>query len=180
MNPAKRVLALCVAVLLAGSVAACSKSEDTAATTTTAKASSDKSTTTEKDSGDSTDSGDSSTGDFDMGNLEECMAVSTAWLSIVGAPLAALGGQMTEADIEEFNAQLEELESQVPDDIKGDMAIVGEAYAEYFQAMGELMQEGDLLTNADKLEELGEKIESPEVSEAEANIEAYLDETCGG
>ena len=86
---------------------------------------------------------------------------------------------LTEEQMAEYEKSMEELGASVPDDLKDDLEVVTTAYNTYFKEVGSVLKDGDFLSSADELEAAGKALEAPEVEEANANIEAYLNENCG-
>ena len=189
-------LAVLFASLLLFGAAACSSDSDDETSTEDASAQDDGATSGDDSSSsgdDSSSSGDdsSSSGDDssssddipDLGNLDDCLEASAAFLQITLIPLgAAFGG--SEEDMAELEQSLEELDASIPDEVSDDYQIVREAYADYAEAMGGLDLSGDptaLLDPdvADQLEEASAALEDPEVVEAQENIQAYFEELCG-
>lgn len=161
-----RLTALGVAGALVLSLGACSKSNDTStanSSTTTAKSEGgDKSTTTKKESsGDdeksTTTKKDSSDDSMpDLGNLGDCMNVAVTY---GGLFLNILGG--SSADVEKAKQELEQMKSEVPEEIQDDLDVIASG-----------------LTPDKNIMELGEFMDSDEFKEADANIQKYLDENC--
>ena len=182
-------LAVLFASLLLFGAAACSSDSDDETSTEDASAQDDGATSGDDSSSsgdDSSSSGDdsSSSDDIpDLGNLDDCLEASAAFLQITLIPLgAAFGG--SEEDMAELEQSLEELDASIPDEVSDDYQIVREAYADYAEAMGGLDLSGDptaLLDPdvADQLEEASAALEDPEVVEAQENIQAYFEELCG-
>ena len=146
MTIAKRMVALCFAVGLAGATVACSKSDESATKT------SEKPTTTESSS-DNDSGGDSDSGGLgdipNLGNMEECLGVAAAYSQMLLAPSAALGGGLTEEQMAEYEKSMEELGASVPDDLKDDLEVVTTAYNTYFKEVGSVLKDGDFLSSAD-------------------------------
>jgi cell fate (sporulation/competence/biofilm development) regulator YlbF (YheA/YmcA/DUF963 family) len=123
----------------------------------------------------SSDDSTETTDDSATGNLSgQC-----AELAGISSKLAqSLSGGT--ADLDEAAEVLDELADQVPDEIKDDYQIVAENFAKIAEAL-----EGVDLTSGTpdaealaKLRELGQTLDSPEVQQATANLEAWARENC--
>jgi hypothetical protein len=159
-------IALTLAALMIFGVAGCGDDEKADDTTELESDGSKASDTTEADSNDSSSSDSSSDepdlsdlGDMDLGNLDECMTVAATY---AGLAMSALGG---EEAAKEALSQLDELKTELPSDLEDDLDVIAEAY-------GEVADKG-IIDGADALD-------SDEFNEADANIQAWLEETCGG
>ncbi len=97
--------------------------------------------------------------DLDMGNLEECMSIGVTY---AGLALSVLGG---EDAAKEALGEVDELKTKFPDELEDDLDVVADAYAKVAE---------------DGFIEGGEAMETDEFKEADANIQAYLEEACGG
>ncbi len=152
---------LCAALLVIGFAAGCSS-----------KDSSETSTGGNSKSGSESGGNSGGNGIPNLGNLNECLAASSAYLQIVAAP-AALAGGASKEDVDKMRKQLEELKGKIPSDLKSDMETVGNAYAEFLDAIG-----NDGVTS-DAALKASEKLESSEVKKAQDNIDAYFKKNCG-
>jgi len=172
MTIAKRLVALFVAVFLVGAMAACSKSDDSAQKTS-------EQSNTKSDSGDDSSSSgdDSSSSDDDsssndasgipgLGNLDDCMSIIAVWGQI-GAAAGAASGQMTEQEIADYEQALDELGSEIPDELKDDVEVLSNAYAEFFAAL----EDGDMVAAS-------EKITTSDVEDATTAIDDWLEANC--
>jgi len=156
--------ALFMAGLLTVAVVGCStkKSEDVSAGATTTEATSEDETTTTKKSSTTTE-GTDSTSDSDsgddvpaLGDLGDCLEVSLTYAGLfLGATFA------TDEQMAEIEQSLEEIKGKVPADIQDDMEVIAQGMAD-----------------ADGIVGLGEFMDSDEFKEADANIQAYFEETC--
>ena len=104
-----------------------------------------------------------------MDNLGDCLNFSLAYASVFLAGLGALGG-MTEEDVAQAQADLEELQGSVPEELADDFATVSEAYSAYWEELvgTSLMDMGDI----------EDPMQDPDVAAADENINAWLDENC--
>lgn len=171
-----RVQAVVLAVVLVVGVAACGGG-DAPEVVSQAPSTTDGGTTTETD--DTTDFG--SIDDLAPGVLpdgaEECIEIGLAYASL---SLGMLGGAFgaSASDLEQMNSELEDLEAKLPAEIRDDFQVVGEAIAEFGNAM--TAAGGNILdpANQQAMEEAAAAMETPEVKAAQAEIEAYLDREC--
>lgn len=105
----------------------------------------------------------------------ECFEIAAAYAAIgLGALGASFG--VSESELAELQDSIRELEASIPNEIAGDFEVFADAFGEYFETIGSL----DLMNpaNAAQIEAASQTLESPEVLEAQANIEAYLDREC--
>ena len=176
-----RVAAVLVAGLLLGATA-CGGGDDSSSDGDAIQASAESSTTT----ADESTSGSGDLGDLsdELGDLDgmlggDCLSTSMAFLSLSLAPLGFMGGA-SEADIAELETQLDDLSGEIPEEISGDF----ETYAAGIQAYADAMKGMDSSNILDpevqsQMEEAGAELETPEMEEAQANIEAYFEQECG-
>jgi hypothetical protein len=175
-----RVAAVLVAGLLLGATA-CGGGDDSSSDGDAIQASAESSTTT----ADGSTSGSDDLGDLsdELGDLGElggdCLSSSMAFLSLSMAPLGFMGGA-SEADIAELEGQVDDLSGEIPEEIRGDF----ETYAAGIQAYADAMKGMDSSNILDpefqsQMEEAGAELETPEMEEASANIEAYFAAECG-
>jgi hypothetical protein len=155
------------------------KSSQSDETTTTEK----KTTTTEsEDDTDTTDGGTGGIGDLPAGLDNDCIAISTLYVTVMAQSTSLMvPGAVSAEELDKLDKELEEARSkaEVPDEIAEDFEVWSAAWAEFGAAMGE-MSDGGMLdpANAAKLEEASKIIEDPEVEAAGKNIEAYVTEHC--
>ena len=95
----------------------------------------------------------------EFGDLGDCMSQATAYASLA---MSALGGDDAGASAE---AALEQMKSSLPEDLRDDIELLGAAYKKVAE---------------DGFIKGGEAMDTPEFQEADANISAYFEETCGG
>jgi hypothetical protein len=81
--------------------------------------------------------------------------------------------------IAELESQVEELQGEIPSEIREDFQVFADGVASYAAAM-EGVDMSNLLDPdvTDALDEASEALESPEMTEAQANIDAYFAENC--
>jgi hypothetical protein len=174
---ARRLAALLVAAL-ALVAAGCGGSSDeassdtaTAAAETTTEATTTEATTTE----DMTTTEESTTGTSGAAALSgKC-----ADLAGLGSKLAsAMGGQ--DAGVADVSKLFDELADQVPDEIKADWQVL----AQNFQKIADALKGADLSSGAPdaatlaKLQKLATTLDSKEVRQAAAHIEAWAKKNC--
>lgn len=155
---------LLAAGLLLLSVAGCTtkKNDDVSAGSASTEAQSDaetstteKSTSTTGSASSADDGSDSSIPD--LGNLGDCLEVSLSYASLfLGAAFA------TDDQKAELEQQLDEIRGKVPADIQDDLDTIRQG-----------------MENTDGIVELGEYLDSDEFKDADANVQAYFEETCG-
>jgi hypothetical protein len=110
----------------------------------------------------------------DLNALGPCMDAAIAWASIALAPLTLMSPDVTEEQIEELNATIEEMEADIPEEIADDLLVIQEAFAEYAEAF-----DADGTLDLQALEAMGEMMESDEYVEASENVDAWFTENCG-
>ena len=187
MTTRRLTAALVASVLLFGTAAGCASSDDSGSgdDTDTTEESTDETTdettdedtddTTDEDTDDTSDSGDT-TEDTDLGDLGdlgdvlggECLEFAVAYASL---GLAILGAA-DESAAEELSATLDELDASVPEEVQDDWEVVRGAYEDWAEAISE---NGIL---SDEATEASEALSEGDVAEAQANIDAYLEEAC--
>ncbi|MCX7621890.1 MAG: hypothetical protein N2037_13735 [Acidimicrobiales bacterium] len=162
----KTAASVCAALLVLGVAAGCSKKESSAS-------SSGGNAKSGSDSGSGDGGGNSGAGGIpNLGNLNECIAASSAYLQIVAAP-AGLALGASKEEVEEMKKNLQDLKGKVPSELRADMDTVGKAYAEFFDAI-----EANGITS-DEAQKASKKLDSDEVKKAQDNIDAYFKKNCG-
>jgi hypothetical protein len=171
------ILVLAVALVAAG----CGGDDDSSASddttieetltedTTTGGATTDEETTTEDTSGDTTDL---------SGILadEDCAALVAAGASLAHA---FAGGSGTD----ENSAELEELAEKVPEEIKADVQVLANAYAEYAAELQDIGLTAGATPTADQLQQLQAalaSIDQEEVTAASNRLSTWSQENCTG
>ncbi len=114
--------------------------------------------------------GGDSGGGIVPGDTASCMAVINA----MSAAAAAVSGQ---GDAAEFQAMIDGLQAAVPDDLKDDAQIFGQAYAEFLAVMAAHQGDANPMADPDVMAAL-QAIGTPEVEAAANNISEYMDATC--
>jgi hypothetical protein len=165
MNSLRLRLAAVLLIGFMGLTAACGgSSSDSGASSTTQSSGS---------GGDAEDLGgalDSLTGD--------CAKAGAAYFSLsLSAAAAAMG--VSDADKAQIENELANLTADIPDEIKKDFAVYSEALRKYVEAMKGLSL-GDLMDSGvqSRATEAAKLLETPEVKEAQANIEGYFNTRC--
>ncbi len=112
-------------------------------------------------------------GDEAQACLEIGLAYASLSLSMLGSAFGADQGE-----VDEMTQQLEDLRSEVPAEIRDDFEVFSTAISEFGSVMADAG--GNLFDPATQqaLEEASQALETPEVKEAQANIEAYLEANC--
>ncbi|WP_208026942.1 hypothetical protein [Rhabdothermincola sediminis] len=112
-------------------------------------------------SGDSSSGGSASTDELDLSNLGglgNCLEIGAAYASVHLNALGA-GDEQTRAELQKA---LDDLEGELPDDIRDDLQVIA-----------------DGISRSKNLVEVGEFFDSEEYTKANANIERYINEECG-
>lgn len=159
------VAALALALVGVG----CGGGDDSGASTDTAVL---EETTTEETTTEET------TTDTDLSGVladEDCLA-----LAAVGASFAQAfaGGSGTS---NEDSAALEELADKVPDEIKADVQVLSDAYADYAAKLQDIGIEAGQTPSAEQLQQLQAataSLSQPGVSEANERLSAYAETNC--
>ena len=170
---ARRLAALLIAVLALVAAGCGGSSDDASSDTATvaAEETTPETTTTEE----MTTTEEATTDDSGAGALTgKC-----AELAGLGSKLAAaMGGQ--DAGVADVSQLFDELADQVPDEIKDDWQVL----AANFQKIADALKGADLSSGTpdaatlEKLQKLSTTLDSKEVRQAAANIEAWADENC--
>lgn len=120
------------------------------------------------DSGDSGDAGDTGSSDSslpDLGDLpgdtEGCIALGLA----IGSSAAAGIGVGDPAELKKLEEEFAQYQEQVPEELRDDLQVMQEAFQK-------VADEGFVAG--------GEAMSTPEFESAQANIETYMNENCGG
>lgn len=161
----KRLGSLALALTLGLTMVACGGGDDDKASTE------DSTTTTGSDDGDGIAA-------FTEDCAELTQAFAGAYASI-GAGFGAGGSELDDA-AEYF----ENVADKLPKEIRADFQLFAEAYGEFAKAMAEadIDMSNPASMDPDQMEELqkiGESLEGPEIEEASANVQAYLEAKCG-
>ena len=156
----KRILGAALAATAIVSLAACS--DDTSPSVQSAQQ--------EQAGGTTAGGGGDSGGGIVPGDTAGCMAV-------VNAMSAAAGAVSGQGDAAEFQAMIEGMQAAMPDDLKDDARIFGEAYAGFLAVMAEHEGDANAMTDPAVMAAL-QAIGTPEVEAAANNISAYMDATC--
>lgn len=155
----KRLLTATIAATALVGLAACSSDSK--------KTDSPSATDSNSGTGSGSDNGSNSGA---TGSQTECMALIQA----MGSAAAAVGGQ---GDAAEWEAMATAMVAAVPDDLKGDAEIFGQAYGEFLAVIAQHEGEDNPMASADvmaALQELG----TPEVQAASDAIGEYMDTNC--
>ena len=171
---ARRLAALLVAAL-ALLAAGCGGSSSDEASSDTATVATETTTTEATTTEDMTTTGETTTDDSDTAALSgKC-----AELAGLGSKLAAaMGGQ--DAGVANVSKLFDELADQVPDEIKADWQVL----AQNFQKIADALKGADLSSGTPdaatlaKLQKLATTLDSQEVRQAAAHIEAWANKNC--
>ncbi len=171
---ARTISATILAILLLGSMAACTQSSETGT-------SAGEATTTTEGSGSGSGSGSGGSGDSGVKDhldnlLGEGCAAAASYYALAGlGGLAALGG-ISSSDVEQYERTLEELRGDLPSELTDDIEVVTNAYKEFFNAVGSAGV--NLFNPSPELERASDNLDSPEVEAANDNITKWLEEHC--
>lgn len=146
-------------------------------------ASSDRSTTTTTASSSGGSNGSDLTGALDAlnnGNLTDCAKVAAAFQALAVNFLGGTQG-LSQSDIQKLQGEVDQLKSNVPSEIKADFQTWFDAVDQYAKDIGTI-DPSKLLdpTYQKKLQDAGKALDTPEVQQAQKNIETYLNTKCGG
>jgi len=118
------------------------------------------------------------------GEMADCVAVGLAYMTLtLGVGFGSLGAAMG-ADTEQMQAtadELSDLQEDIPEDIREDFETIRTAYEDMIAELD--LPEGETPNLLDpefqeKLDDASALLESPEVEDAQANIEAYMQDQC--
>jgi hypothetical protein len=164
------ILVLAVALVAAG----CGGDDDSSASDdTTIEETLTEDTTTDETSTDEDTTGDTT----DLSGVladEDCAALIAAGASLAQAFAGASGS-------DENSAELEELADKVPDEIKADVQVLANAYAEYAAELQDIGLNAGETPTAEQLQQLQAAIASidqQEVTAASERLSAWSQENC--
>ena len=167
------ILVLAVALIAAGCGGGSDESAASTETTTTEETTTSETTTSEETTT------DGSTDTTDLSGIlgdEDCLALAS-----VGATMAqAFAGASGSTD---NSAELEDLASKVPDEIKADVQVLAQAFATYSAKLKDIGVEAGKTPTADQLQQLQAAIASldqQELTAASQRIEAWSKKNCSG
>jgi hypothetical protein len=167
------ILVLAVALVAAGCGGGNDESAASTETTTTEETTTSDTTTSDE----TTTEGSTDTTDLSgiLGD-EDCLALAS-----VGATMAqAFAGASGSTD---NSAELEDLASKVPDEIKADVQVLAQAFATYSAKLKDIGVEAGKTPTADQLQQLQGAIASldqQELTAASQRIEAWSKKNCSG
>jgi hypothetical protein len=167
------ILVLAIALVAAGCGGGNDESAATTETTTTEETTSDTTTSDETTTDGSTDTTDLSgiLGD------EDCLALASVGATMAQAFAGASGST------NDNSAELEDLASKVPDEIKADVQVLAQAFATYSAKLKDIGVEAGKTPTADQLQQLQAAIASldqQELTAASQRIEAWSKKNCSG
>jgi len=173
---ARRLAALLVAAL-ALVAAGCGGSSDEASSDTTTADTTEVTTTAETTTAEMTTTGDTTTDGSATG--AGALTGKCADLAGLGSKLAAaMGGQ--DSGVADVSRLFDEMADEVPDEIKADWQVL----AQNFQKIAEALKGVDLSSGTPdaatlaKLQKLSSTLDSQEVQQAAAHIEAWAKKNC--
>lgn len=167
------ILVLAVALVAAGCGGGNDESAATTETTTEETTTSDTTTSDETTTDGSTDTTDLSgiLGD------EDCLALASVGATMAQAFAGASGST------NDNSAELEDLASKVPDEIRADVQVLAQAFATYSAKLKDIGVEAGKTPTADQLQQLQAAIASldqQELTAASQRIEAWSKKNCSG
>jgi hypothetical protein len=168
-----RFLTIVVVLLLAFAGAACGGGDDGTASDTDTVAT--DTTTTDDTTTDETTTDDDDGGSFAAG---DCQELVTAYASLSEAFATTGAG---DGDLEESQALLEEFAENAPDEIRADLEVLAEAYAEYVDVLADVDLQPGQVPDADTLQELQSvltSIDQQEVTAAATRVSQWTTENC--
>ena len=167
------ILVLAVALVAAGCGGGNDESAASTETTTEETTTSDTTTADETATGGSTDTTDLS---GILGN-EDCLALASVGATMAQAFAGASGST------NDNSAELEDLASKVPDEIKADVQVLAQAFATYSAKLKDIGVEAGKTPTADQLQQLQAAVASldqQELTAASQRIEAWSKKNCSG
>lgn len=133
-------------------------------------------TETDTETSETTDDGDTSgTGVL----TEDCLAAVSAFVSLSQAVGAATTGGGSGAS--QFSDELNEFADKAPAEVQDDIRTLAEAYAAFIDELSDLdLQEGQVPSGdqIQALTEASEKLNTPEVTQASENFNAWAQTNC--
>ena len=121
-------------------------------------------------------SGDNGSGGVTIPNINGLDAGCLALAQAMGAAGSAVSGQ---GDAAEWEAMMTALAASVPDDLKDDALIFGEAYSEFLAVVAQHEGQANAMADPAVMAAM-QAISTPEVQAAAENISNYMDTTCPG
>ncbi len=106
----------------------------------------------------------------------DCMKAGLAYFALSMSALGASFGA-SESDLAEMQSSIDELKGEIPSEIKADFTTYANALEEYANAMKGLSV-GDIMSGNGDAQKAADKLETPEVKQAQANIDKYFEQTC--
>ncbi len=167
------ILVLAVALVAAG----CGGGNDESAATT--ETATEETTTSDTTTSDETTT-DGSTDTTDLSGIlgdEDCLALASVGATMAQAFAGASGST------NDNSAELEDLASKVPDEIKADVQVLAQAFATYSAKLKDIGVEAGKTPTADQLQQLQAAIASldqQELTAASQRIEAWSKKNCSG
>jgi hypothetical protein len=171
-----KLAAVLVAGLVLGAGACGGGSKSTESSTGDAVKSSSESTTTTEKSSSTKSTSELSDSLNSLGGAGNCMTAGLAYFALSMQALGASFG-MSESDLADMQSSISELKGEIPAAIQSDFNTYAAALSQYADAM-KGMDMSDLMNGSSQAEDAAKILETPEVKQAQANIEAYFDKEC--
>jgi hypothetical protein len=160
-----RLLTILVVLVLALGGAACGGDDEASGDTDTVRLETTDDTTTDETTTDEATDDETTTGEVgDSLESEECQELISASTALGEAFSAAGNG----GDLEESSAGFSEYADQAPEEIRGDLQIMAQAYADYIDAINEIGIEPGEPPSADQLQEFRQALASISTAEVSA------------
>ena len=113
-----------------------------------------------------------------LGDAGDCLEAAGAYATIGLSILTYMGGA-TPAQLAELQAQVDDIKGQIPASIQDDFQVFADGIAEYASAMQGVDMSNILDPSVQDEPEQGQRgARLAEMTEAQANIEAYFDANC--
>jgi hypothetical protein len=106
----------------------------------------------------------------------DCMKAGLAYFALSMQALGASFGA-SESDLADMQSSLDELKGEIPSEIKSDFTTYADALQQYAEAM-KGMSIADMASGSGDAQKAAAILDTPEVKQAQANIDKYFEETC--
>jgi hypothetical protein len=171
------LLALLGALALLAAGCGGGSDESSGSTETTVETTVDTETTEE------TDTSSETTEETDTTSANPFASEDCLQLANIGAKFSeAMSGQDATANLDTTSAFFDELVSQAPDEIKDDLATLASAWKEIASALKDVDLSSGQTPSPEtiaKLQELGNKFNTPELQKASQHLQQWATDNCG-
>ncbi|MEZ5141752.1 MAG: hypothetical protein R2726_04430 [Acidimicrobiales bacterium] len=114
--------------------------------------------------------------------LSGCVQTSLAYASLMTEPLSMMSGQASREDVERFKKDTAELQAAIPVEIKPQFETISQAFSGYAETFSSIdFTDPDAFTDpatAERLQQANDRLSSPEVKQAQAEVDAYFARIC--